>query len=203
VNGTFALLVFGGLFSGLVAGIVWVVVSPWIPWTGRARLIAVAAAAAALGGPLLVRSDNRDFRILESDGVILAMLLGLVALVGLAVGWLEAWLDRRLPSPAANPWPLGVAYGVVVLLGLLTLPLATGFYLSRDVCACSDPPMAVGWALVAVGITTAGSWLVALDSGRPDPPGILRTLGRAGLLAAVGLGTVRVVGELTRILGPA
>ena len=36
LNGTFALMIFGGLLLGLVAGIVWVVLSPWLPASGRA-----------------------------------------------------------------------------------------------------------------------------------------------------------------------
>src|SRR3972149_1694060 len=36
-QGSLGLLVFGGLASGIVAGIVWVVVSPWIPGTGPRR----------------------------------------------------------------------------------------------------------------------------------------------------------------------
>src|SRR3990172_4984154 len=36
-QGSLGLLVFGGLASGIVAGIVWVVVSPWIPGPARAR----------------------------------------------------------------------------------------------------------------------------------------------------------------------
>jgi hypothetical protein len=202
-DGTLALLLFGGLFSGLVAGIVWVVVAPWLPWTGRARLVAAAAAAVALGGPLLIRSENRDFRILESDGPILAMLLGLVALLGLGIGWLGGRLDRSLPRPAGNPWPLGVVYGAIALLGLLVLPIAVGFYLSADTCGCADPPRAVGWALMVAGIATVSSWLLHIDSGRSDPPRQIRTVGRLSLLVALGLGTFRVVVELTRILGAA
>jgi hypothetical protein len=200
-NGTLALLIFGGLFGGLVAGVVWVVVSPWLPWTGGRRLVAATLGAVGLGGPLLIRSDNNDFRILESDGLILAMLLALVALVGLAIGWLDGRLDRLLPRPAGNPWRLGVAYGVIAFLGLFILQLAVGAYLSSDVCGCLNPPRPVGWALIAVGFATAVSWADWIDSGREEPRRQLLLLGRLGLLAALVLGTVRMAGELTRILG--
>ena len=37
LNGTFALMMFGGLGMGLLAGTIWVIVSPWIPGRGLAR----------------------------------------------------------------------------------------------------------------------------------------------------------------------
>ncbi len=49
LNGTLALMTFGGLGMGLAAGTIWVIVSPWIPIQGRARPMAVALAAIAIG----------------------------------------------------------------------------------------------------------------------------------------------------------
>jgi len=198
-NGTLALLVFGGLIFGVIAGIVWVVVSPWLPG-GRWRLPASAVAATAIGAPLVVRSDNPDFRILAADGPILAMLLGLVTLVGLAIAWLDGRLDRRLPRPGSTRLPLGLIYGVVTLFGLLFLPIAVGFYLSSETCVCANPPSAIGLALLAVGGATAVTWANRIESGRSEPPPAVSAIGRLGLLAAVGLGTIRIADELARIL---
>lgn len=200
-EGTLFLLIFGGLLFGVIGGTAWIVIRPWLPGSDGARTVVAAFIALPIGGPLLVRADNPDFRILESDGAILAMLLGLVALVGLAIGWFDGRLRGRLPNPGERPWRLGLVYGVIALLGILALPIAVGFYLSPETCGCVDPPRLVGWALVAVGVATAASWLVAIATGRTDPPLPLQALGRLGLLAALGLGTVRVVGDLARILG--
>lgn len=203
MNGTLALLLFGGLASGLVAAIVWVVVSPWQPRTGLRRSTAAALAAVALGGPFVARSDNTDFRVLESDGVILVLLLGLVALLGLSIAWLDARLDQWLPRPTHQPAILAVAYGAVTVAGALILPIAIGFYLAPETCGCANPPRYVGWALVLVGGATVAGWAAWVGAGRSDPSPMLLVLGRVALLAALSLGTVRVVDELTRILGAA
>ena len=81
-NGTMALITFGGLGMGLLAGMIWVIVSPWIPGRGMTRALVTALAAIALGTPPLIQRFNPDFFILDHDPVVVAMLVALVALVG-------------------------------------------------------------------------------------------------------------------------
>lgn len=202
-NGTLALLFFGGLLNGLLAGLIWVIASPWIPWSGGRRILAGAFLAVALGAPLLLLTTRGDFVTLDQDLAILVLLVGLVGLVGAGVALADARLDRALPRPTGFRSPSTWVYAAVTLLGLLVVPLAVGFYLSPETCGCANPPRPAGWALIAVGLTTAGGWLVAVATGRTDPPPALRAIGRLSLLAAAGLGTVRLVGELTGILGAA
>ncbi|TAK00798.1 MAG: hypothetical protein EPO36_07405 [Chloroflexota bacterium] len=199
LGGSAFLIVFNGLLAGVTAGIVWVVLAPWLP-RGRWRLPMAMIAAAAIGTPLLVQPDNPDFRILEADVPILAMLIGLVALIGLAIAWLDGLLDRRLARPSNGPLPLGVIYAAATLPGLLFVPLALGFYLSAETCGCPDPPIAVGLALVAVGLATALLWAIRIVSGRSEPPAALAVAGRIAVLAAVLLGAIRVVSDVSRIL---
>src|SRR3972149_1503214 len=143
-QGSLGLLVFGGLASGIVAGIVWVVVSPWIPGTGPrpwrppgpvARppgcLLAMLVPV-ALGGSFLVQSGTPDFVILGPDLPIVAMLLGLVALFGAAVAWLDERIERRLPRPGGNRIVLLLIYGAIAALGVLAGPVALSFYLSTS-----------------------------------------------------------------------
>jgi hypothetical protein len=65
LNGTMALLIFGGLGMGLVAGTIWVAVSPWLPSGRLVRALVTAVAAIALGTPLLVQATNPDFLVLQ------------------------------------------------------------------------------------------------------------------------------------------
>jgi hypothetical protein len=65
VNGTVALILFGGLSMGLVAGAIWVIIGPWIPGWGILRALVTAIAAVALGTPLLIQGTNPDFAILD------------------------------------------------------------------------------------------------------------------------------------------
>lgn len=205
-NGTLALLFFGGLASGLVAGVVWVVASPWLPARGGRRLAAAAIAGVALGGPFLVRSGNRDFAILGSDALILALFLCLAASVALTLAWLDAILLRRLPRAV----PLGagiralVAYAVIAFAGaVLVLPFTLSAYFSAEVCTCLAPRSPLGIALVVVGLVTLVSWARFIRGGAEAQPRALTALGRVAVLTAATIGTVRVVTELTRILGTA
>ena len=57
VDGTIELIVFGGLLSGVVAGVVWVFTREWIP----DNPVPVGVGAVAIGGFALVEADNPDF----------------------------------------------------------------------------------------------------------------------------------------------
>ena len=96
-NGTMALITFGGLGMGLVAGTIWVIVSPWIPGRGMARAFMTAIAAIALGIPPLVQRTNPDFALLGYDPIVIVLLIGLVGLVGFSIALVDDALDARLP----------------------------------------------------------------------------------------------------------
>jgi hypothetical protein len=196
-NGTFALLLFGGLASGVVAGIVWVVVSPWIPASGWRRWLLAMPVTVALGGFVLVRSDNFDFAVLDSDALIVGLLLVLVALIGATIAWLDEHLDRKLPRPRTK----GVfGYGLIAMLGALVLPFAIGLYMTGEGCDCASPPERTGWALIAVGAATTSWWAIRIGTGRQDPPAALLVIGRVALLAASVLGLAHLVPQVMTIL---
>ena len=54
INGTVALVLFGGLLAGLAASVVWVAVAPWIPGRGVRRALLSVPIVIALGGLFLV-----------------------------------------------------------------------------------------------------------------------------------------------------
>ena len=195
-NGTMALITFGGLGMGLLAGTIWVVISPWLP-AGRMRRAAVTALAAiALGTPPLVQQFNPDFMILDHDPVVVALLVALVGLVGLSISFVDGVLDRRLPHPTRWKAPSSAAYLVVVLLGILILPLAVAAMLGN---ADYDAPIRAGWGLAATGVCTFAWWVVRLRGGL-TPPRTLRLAGRASLVIAVILGLAT---SLPNIIGAA
>ena len=198
VNGTLALLIFGGVFAGITAGVAWVVVSPWIPGQGWRRWLLTMPIAVALGGFMLVGANNPDFDILSPDWANVAMLLALVALTGAAVAWLDEWLERRLP--AASRVPVAIAYGVIVLVGLLFLPVVIDAYNSVDICGCLTPPRQTALALAVVGVTTAASWLIRVVRGQAENPRVLVVVGRAGLIAVVVVGFVHLGRQIGLIL---
>ena len=203
LNGTFALMIFGGLLLGLVAGIVWVVLSPWLPASGPRRRLAAGLLAAALGSSFLVQADNLDFAILGNDAAIIAMLVLLVGLIGLAMAWADDVLDRRLPRPGGHPIRYLLAYGLITTVGLVVVPMAIGLFVSRETCGCGNPPVFVGWALIGVGVLTASWWVMRITTGRTERPRALIAAGRLGVIAAAGLGAIHLASEVSDILARA
>jgi hypothetical protein len=199
VQGTLALFLFGGMFAGFLAGVVWVVVSPWIPWSGPRRWLLAMPLAVALGGFFLVQSTNRDFQILDSVGPIVVMLLVLVALIGAATAWLDERLERWLPRPGRRRIGPLVLYGAIGALGAPAFVLAISAYFSRGF-GPADPPERVGYALLASGLATALWWATRIATGRLHKPSALLATGRIGLGAAVIFGAAQLLPEVTSIL---
>lgn len=197
LNGTLALMTFGGLAMGLLAGTIWVIVSPWIPGRGLARALVTALAAIALGTPPLVQRTNPDFVVLGNDPVVVVMLVGLVGLVGFSIALVDGALDARLPDPLRGVAISTTAYLIVTLMGLiLILPLVVVILLDQSEY---QAPIRAGWALAAVGACTLSWWILRVK-GRSAPPKALRIAGTVSLLVAVLLG---VVTSLPNILGAA
>ena len=199
LNGTLALIVFGGIGAGLMAGVVWVVISPWLPGTGIRRALLAMPIAAALGGSVLIEPDNPDFIVLSRyETPIVAMLLVLVALVGAGVTLADGWLDRRLPRPRASLDPQALAYGAVALLGVPLLILTVRAFL--DPSFADHRPVGAGWALVATGAATAAWWTARIVTGRAERPMALLVAGRIGLVTAAILGGQFLVVDVADIL---
>ncbi|MEK6720734.1 MAG: hypothetical protein AABZ33_08715 [Chloroflexota bacterium] len=200
-NGTLALILFGGLAAGLVAGVVWVVIRPWIPGSGLRRVVVTMPIAVALGGPVLVKASNPDFVILGPDGPLVAMLIGLVGVAGAAVATLDGWLDRRLPLPEAHPIRSIVVYGIVAGLGgLLAVPITLATYFQSNLRPEAFALM--GLAVVAAGVATLLSWIGRITSGEVEamPAPVLPIVGRLGLLVAVAIGGWILLADTSAIL---
>lgn len=196
LSGSLGLVLFG-LIVGLVGGTIWVILSPWIPGGGLRRAILTMPIAVALGATGLIEGENRDFRILQHDPGVVALLLALVALIGLSIALIDDWLDRRLPHPRAGQKGPAALYVVVTLLGAgLVFP-----FVVAGVVTSNDPAtIRSGFVYLAIGLSTLGWWVMRVR-GQPRPPTILTILGRTGLLAAVVLGFVETVPEVSRALG--
>ena len=199
VNGTLALMIFGGLGAGMAAGVLWVVVSPWIPWRGPRRWLLVGVLALAFGGSFLIESQNADFVILDQVPVLLVMLAGLVVLVGIAVAWLDELLERRMSRPSGR-FDRALAGSILVAFaGLLPLAFTVLAYLSPSFSDRPRPPW-VGIALLVAGAATAVLWLLRIRGAAVDAPALVRLLGVGGVFAAAALGGLHLVGEAARIL---
>ncbi len=200
LGGTVGFIVFIGLLFGVVAGIIWVTVAPWVPGRGAVRALLTATIGAAITPFFVVKAGEPDFRILEPAPAVIAMVVGLAALAGLVVALADDRLHRRLPqvSPAAgSSIP---AYRILTGVGLLFVPLAIGPYFTTE-SNSFRPPAEVGVALFLVGLATLASWFLRVRDGIARPPLLLTVLGRGALVTAVALGAVKVGSEVSAILG--
>lgn len=183
-----------GLFAGAGVATIWVTVSPWIPGVGIRRALLAMPIAVGLGASALIDGQNRDFFILRHDPGVIAVLILLIAFIGLLFALVDDALDRRLPSAT------GRAYGAYLLLTTVGLGLAmivlVSFLSAREMVT-----VLMGVALMAVGLATLGTW-VSRVRGRPAPRWSA-VVGRAALVAAVVLGSAHTLPELTRALGMA
>ena len=146
VDGTIELIVFGGLLSGLLAGVVWVLVREWIP--KKAALVGLGAVA--IGGSFLIHGNNTDFVILQDPRLDLVLLLGLLFLFGVSLYWVDGLLDEKMPD---HPQTFGiVVYSLMIAMAAPLLVLTFGRLFTEYFCFCSNPPIWTGVFLTTTSL---------------------------------------------------
>src|SRR4029079_11992954 len=182
LGGTFALVLFGGLFAGIFLATIWVVVSPWLPRSLGLRVLAAIPLAIGLGAFGVIQGSNADFVVLGFEPGVIVVLLGLVGLAGASVAVLDAWLDRRLPRPGSAVGGASGGYIAVSLLGALFAVGVVATFLDEAL-------RPVGIALLVSGVATLCWWYLR-SRGAERPPQMLRLLGSGSVIAAAVLGFV-------------
>jgi hypothetical protein len=202
IGGTVAFILFAGLLFGAYAGILWVTVAPWVPGKGLARALATGLLAVAIASFFVVRSDERDFQLLQPPGPSIVMLIVIVASLGAVIAVADDRLRRRLPDidPAD---PLRPAYVALTGLGLLVAPIIIAAYFLQGESPAFRPPAEVGLGLLVVGILTLGWWMTRVRDGTTRPPLWMTVAARGALGAAMFLGTMRLLEEASTILSGA
>jgi hypothetical protein len=193
LDGTIELVVFGGLGSGIIAGVVWVIVWQWIP----RHPAVVGFGAVTLGAYNLIDSGNRDFVILGDPLPDLVLLVGLLFGFGACLVWVDRWFDSRLPK-AAGAVSIGV-YSLIVLVGAPFLIPSVGGFFTTEFCFCDNPPIATGVFIVVTAIATGWWWIMNLR-GTESPPTTLKRIGSTSVALAVAAGTVHLIAEIATIL---
>jgi len=192
-GGTFALILFIGLFFGAVAGSLWVTLRPWLPAAAGLRALVSIPIAVALGTRGLIDGANRDFIVLEGSVLVVASLVALVALFGPTIVLAERWLDARLPHAGTDDRQAIAAYGVVTMLGLILTMLAVvpAYLLSDDL-------RITGVAILVVGLATLALWRSrVIDRALPSWVAIAA---RLAIVAAVIAGSAVALGEVTEAI---
>jgi hypothetical protein len=192
-------LLLGGTLVGLLAGTIWVVVSPWIPGSGLGRAILTIPIAIALGTAGLVDGHNPDFVVLRHDPAVIASLIALVGIIGFLFAIVDSWLERALPHPVRSRPPSASAGGYALLSfigAVLIAPLvALAYFTSKD-----SLTVLMGIVIAVIAAATVTTWARRIRGREPRTRGVVLT-GRLGLGAAVVLGYATIIPEVAQALG--
>ena len=193
VEGTIELIIFGGLLSGLLAGVVWVLVREWIP--KRAALVGLGAVG--IGGSFLIHAGNRDFFILQDPRLDLVLLVGLLFLFGVVLYWVDGLLDEKMPD---QPQTFGiVVYSLMIAMAApLIIPTFASMF-TREFCSCAKPPIWTGVFLTATSLSTIVWWVQHLR-GADTPSRTLKMIGTTSVALTAIAGAVDLTTEITHIL---
>jgi hypothetical protein len=197
IDGTVALIVFGGLAFGIIGGLVYRATDPWLRRTGRWRPLAFGVALFAVLGFTVIDPANPDFRSFGDPTANVALFAAVFVSYGALVTWLVATLERHTPSPSGIPRRGLVGNGLVLLVAGSTLLaiLLLGSLLATTALLLSGAPAQTGFGLtnglVLLGIIAAG----ALSRVLADP---WQTVAVAVPLLA---GTLLSVRSIAAVLG--
>jgi len=183
VTGTADIVLFVGLSSGLVGGVLYAAVEPWFgrlrPWHGLAYGVGLLATF----GFTVLDPSNLDFRRFGSAPLNVAMFAALFLLFGVAT----ALLFDRVRSLIDGGTKLARVTEAVAFMSLIPGAFATVLVFAA-VTGLAEPLFPI---MVALGllIATAVRW-----RGLPDP------IGYAALGATMLLGAARTIAALPEIL---
>lgn len=196
LGGSLALIVFVGLLAAIFFGVIWVVISPWLPGRGWVKGLVAMPIAIALGAFGLIEGGNVDFVVLRRDPLVVAVLIALVALTAPAMALVDGWLDRRLPHVASGRSPIGGLYVTLTAIG----GALGGMLMLQALFDRKSQPL--GFTVVVVGLMTLAWWYLRVR-GRTTPPSGLVIAARTVLVVGTVAGFMVIVPEVRSALGMA
>ena len=183
VSGTAAIVLFVGLSSGLIGGVLYAAIEPWLrrlrPWHGLAYGVGLLAAF----GFTVLDPSNLDFRRFGSAPLNVAMFAALFLLFGVAT----ALLFDRVRSLIDGGTRLARLTAALALMALIPGALATVLVFAA-VTGLAEPLFPI---MVALGLLIA---TVVRWRGLPEP------IGYAALAATMVLGAARTIAALPEVL---
>lgn len=203
LGGTLELIIFVGIFSGILGAIAHVVSEPWLAWAGKWRGLAFGLLLLVTASSVsdAIEPSNFDFRILDHAALNVLLISLLFLAFGVMVVWVLAKLEGRL-GPVNSARPMMTALPFVPLVALGTLGALTGFFpifFSEEACGC-DPQPVIGAFLIAMAVATLLLWLNRHTARFAQWTTQIRLLGFAALLGAFVAGAIHFVSDVAEIV---
>ncbi len=203
VGGTIALVLFIGVFSGIVGAVMFLAIKPWVDWTGRWR-------GAVFGGLLfgltsatsdLMNPDNVDFFILGNGVLLVSMILGLFVVFGLVTDASYRWLDARIPGDELGWRSIGVVYATLTVVGAAIGLSFGGIVLigGGGTCGC-EPPVLASWSFIVVALSTVIVWVGAIIRLPATAITIAHFTGYSGTIGILIFGLTRAFTDAAAII---
>lgn len=198
LDGTMGLVIFVGVFVGVVGAVMYLVFRPWLGWAGKWRGVTFGLLLFAIGSATsdVLNPDNFDFAILGNSVLLVSLIVGLFVGFGAFLDWMFGILDRRLPRPddGSARW----AYAVIAVIGAGLGGLTSPFLLfSRQACDCDTPIVSSTFVIVAAAGTLMWWWR-AIKPNRSEM--VAKVLGFIGLAGAIVFGLIRALSDAIDII---
>jgi hypothetical protein len=150
--GTVALIIFVGIAAGLVGGMLYAALEPWLralrPWHG----LAYGAALLATFGFLVIEPTNLDFRRFGSPALNVAMFAGLFLAFGVVLAWVFDRLHAIIAGPGRAARPVEILAFLALAPGLLAVAVV-----SMSVTGLAQPLFPIVFA-AGLLIATIARW---------------------------------------------
>lgn len=185
--GTLALVVFSGVFEGLIGGLLYLALRPWLAPLGKWRGLAFGVVVLALMGHAVLEPDNFDFRFFGMVGLNVALFAALFVVYGAGIAPLFDRLARAMDRSrlvAAFAW-LG-AVPAVLFIALGIGGTVAGFL-------GLNPEFRPAFGLLVLGTLLAGALGRVIGERRPASLAVVALPVLAGAVVT-GSGLARILG---------
>ena len=126
-GGTLGLIIFVGLASGIIGGLLYVMIRRWLPGGGLLKGVAFGVVLLCFSGPIVFDPDSVDFALFGPRQLSVVLFALLFPLYGIVVSLIVERYERYVP-------PL-FTHSSVTVLGYLLIAGLCAFGLSRTVPA--------------------------------------------------------------------
>ena len=201
-GGSLGLVLFIGIFTGIVGAIFFVVFSPWLSWALQWRGVMFGVVLFAIGSATsdIMNPDNIDFAILENPVLLVVAILLLFVIFGVVMDGTFRFLEKRMPRVEGRSAAITAPYILISLVGLLAFVAIFPALFTESFCDC-EPPIAATLAVVLTGIGTLVWWATALFSWMPGwSLRVAAVLGYLGIAGVLVFGLLRAVADAVDII---